>query len=63
MSAPSCRYGGFYMSAPLVALFVCFCLFDSLRPSQQSFSYVGTGLPGLTSTKQGLMCLAQKTTQ
>ena len=23
-----------------------FCLFDSLRPSQQSFSYVGTGLPG-----------------
>ena len=21
--------------------------FDSLRPSQQSFSYVGTGLPGL----------------
>ena len=24
-----------------------FCLFDSLRPSQQSFSYVGTGLPGL----------------
>ena len=24
-----------------------FCLFDSLRPSQQSFSYVGTSLPGL----------------
>ena len=24
-----------------------FCLFDSLRPSQQSFSYVGTDLAGL----------------
>ena len=35
------------------------CLFDSLHPSQQFFSYVGTGLPGLTSTMQGLMCLAQ----
>ena len=31
--------------------------FDSLRPSQQSFSYVGTGFPGLnqSSTKQGLI--------
>ena len=29
--------------------------FDSFRPSQQSFSYAGTGLPGLL----GLMCLAQ----
>ena len=27
---------------------VLFVLFDSLRPSQQFFSYVGTGLPGLT---------------
>ena len=41
-----------------------FVLFDSLRPSQQSFSYVRTGLFGLnqylvSSTKQGLMCLAQ----
>ena len=34
----------------ILYLFVCF---DSLRPSQQFFSY------GLTSTKQGLMCLAQ----
>ena len=24
-----------------------FCLFDFLRPSQQSFSYVGMGIPGL----------------
>ena len=24
-----------------------FFLFDSLRPSQQPFSYVGTGFPGL----------------
>ena len=24
-----------------------FCLFDSLRPSQQFFSYVRMGLPGL----------------
>ena len=30
-----------------------FVLFDSLRPSQQLFSYVKMGLPGLTSTKQG----------
>ena len=28
-------------------VFVLFVWFDSLRPSQQSFSYVGTGLPGL----------------
>ena len=28
-------------------LFWFFFLFDSLRPSQQFFSYVGTGLPGL----------------
>ena len=27
--------------------------YDSLRPNQQTFSYVGMGLPGLTSTKQG----------
>ena len=27
-----------------------------IHPSQQFFSYVGTGIPGL---KQGLMCLAQ----
>ena len=36
-----------------------FVRFDSLRPSQQFFSYVGKSLPGFTSTKQGLMCLAQ----
>ena len=30
-----------------VSLSLFVCLFDSLRPSQQSFSYVGTGLPGL----------------
>ena len=29
------------------AVFVLFVWFESLRPSQQSFSYVGTGLPGL----------------
>ena len=27
--------------------FVCFVSFDSLRPSQQFSSYVGTGLSGL----------------
>ena len=33
---------------PLSCLFfLLFFLFDYLRPSQQSFSYVGTGLPGL----------------
>ena len=31
------------------------CLFVSLCPSQQFFSYVRTGLP-----EQGLMCLAQE---
>ena len=34
-----------------------FCLFDLI---QQSFSYIGTGLPGLNQyLKLGLMCLAQ----
>ena len=28
-----------------------FCLFDSLHPSQQSFSYVGTGLSGSNQYK------------
>ena len=37
---------------------VYFCLFDSLSHSQQFFSFVVKGL-GWTSTKQGLMCLAQ----
>ena len=47
------------MLAYKLTLFVC--LISSLRPSQQSFSYVGTGLQGLgsTSTKQELMCLDQ----
>ena len=37
------------------------CLFDSLRPSQQFFSYFRKGLPGLNKYygKQGLVCLAQ----
>ena len=30
-----------------VIIFLFFILFDSSRPSLQSFSYVGTGLPGL----------------
>ena len=38
--------------------------FYSLRPSQQSFSYVGAGLPGLSQynefNEQGLMCLAHR---
>ena len=35
-------------------------LVDSFHPSQQSFNYVVTGLPGLNQyIKQGLMCLAQ----
>ena len=41
------------------AVFVLFVWFDSLRPSQQYFSYVGTGLPGMNQTMLGLMCLAQ----
>ena len=36
------------------------CLFDFIFTShQQSFSFIGTGLPGLTNTKLGLMCPAQ----
>ena len=31
-----------------------FFLFDSLRPGQQFFSYVGTGLPGLNQYKVGV---------
>ena len=34
----------FYLEITPMCFFVWF---DSLRPSQQSFSYVGTGLPGL----------------
>ena len=34
-----------YFNSLLNSLF--FVCFDSLRPSQQSFSYVRTGLPGL----------------
>ena len=38
--------------------------FYSLRPSQQYFSYVGAGLPGLSQynefNEQGLMCLAHR---
>ena len=37
----------------------CFVWFDSLLPSQQSFSYVGTVFLGWSSTKLELMCLAQ----
>ena len=35
------------------------CLFDYLRPSQQSFSYVETGLPGLNQYQARINCLAQ----
>ena len=35
----------FYLEFTPMCFF--FVWFDSLRPSQQSFSYVGTGLPGL----------------
>ena len=36
-----------------------FVWFDSLRPIQQFFSYAGRIFLGWTSTKQGIMCLAQ----
>ena len=42
-----------------VFVFVCSFGFDYLCPSQQFFSYVGTGLPGLTGTKQRITYLAQ----
>ena len=38
--------------------FCLFVWFDSLHPSPQIFSYVGTGLPGLNQYQAGLMCLA-----
>ena len=41
------------------SLYALFVWFDSLHPSQQSFIYVGQVFLGWTSTKQGLMCLAQ----
>ena len=46
----------------VIYLFVCLFVlnFDSLHPSQQFFSHVGTGLPGLNlSTKLRIKCLAQ----
>ena len=42
-------------------LFVCLIWFFTSH--QQSFSYKGMGLPGLTSTKLGLMFLLKNTTQ
>ena len=36
---------------------VCLWLFDSLCPSQQFFSYVGTGLPGLNQYYARISCL------
>ena len=46
---------------PVFSTVIClfFVWFDSLRPSQQSLSYVGTGLPELNLSKLMLMCLAQ----
>ena len=40
-------------------ILTCFVRFDSLRPSQQCFSYVETVLPELTSTNLRKLCLAQ----
>ena len=37
-----------YVMLLILLFFLCFFfVFDSLRPSQHFFSYVGTGLPGL----------------
>ena len=38
----------------------CFCLFDSLRPTNNLSVKQGWVLLGWTSTKQGLMCLAHR---
>ena len=46
-------------SRQILSLICLFVWFDSLRPSQQSFSYIRTSFLGWTSTKQGLMCLVQ----
>ena len=45
---------------------ICFVLlvwFDTLRPSQQFFSYVGTGLPGLNLLSKDKCILLKDTTQ
>ena len=62
--SPKFQYGcypvhSYYMaiSCPFV-LFVCLIWFFTSH--QQSLSYKGTGLPGWTSTKLGLLCLAQE---
>ena len=42
--------GSLHLSKPWalsLLRYMCLFLFDSLRPSQQFFSYVGMGLPGL----------------
>ena len=46
-SSLPCRVLVCSMFVFFVCFFVVFFLFDYLRPSQQSFSYVETGLPGL----------------
>ena len=33
--------------------------FDYLSPCQKLFNYIGAGLPGLSSTKRGVLCFAQ----
>ena len=39
--------------------FIFLVWFDPFRPSPTLFRHVGTGLSGLTSTKQRVKCLAQ----
>ena len=41
--------------------FFCFCLFDSLCPSQQFFSYVWMGLPRLNQFKRGINMSCSRT--
>ena len=49
LTYPDARCLSFGLYLPLLSYFVLFLFvwFYSLRPSQQSFSYVGMGLPGL----------------
>ena len=44
------------MSAAYIKVLL-FVLFDSLRPGQQFFSYVGTDLPVLNQYEQSDLCL------
>ena len=50
-----CVHSGFIYSIVIILLRK-FCSFDSLSCSQQFFSHVGTGLPGLNQAADKVSC-------